>query len=239
MVFALEEETDGGRFSPHRLARYSLHLAELLRTDRVVPVSIFLRAGPAPETLALDTERGRYLTFDHLSCRLDAMDVAAWRDSDNPVALVNLPNMRRPADMDRVDVFAHAVRGLRALEPDGVKLAKYLQFIDIYAALTDNEYETYRRRYPEESKTMAGMIQRAHDRGMRQGMRMGRDEGMRIGRVEVLEQQLTRRFGPLSPAVSERLHGGSAADLEAWAGSLLDARTVDDVFDSDAREFEP
>ncbi len=247
VVFALEEETDGGRFSPHRLARYSLHLAELLRTDRVVPVSIFLRAGPAPETLALDTKRGRYLTFDHLSCRLDAMDVAAWRDSDNPVALVNLPNMRRPADMDRVDVFAHAVRGLRALEPDGVKLAKYLQFIDIYAALTDNEYETYRRRYPEESKTMAGMIQRARDEGMRQGMRQGRDEGMRQGRVEgkregrvegmreglveVLERQLRRRFGRLPAAVSDRLHGAPATDLEAWVENVLDACTLDEVFE--------
>ncbi len=240
VVFALEEETDGGRFSRHRLAHYCLDVAELFKTNRVVPVSIFLRAGPAPARLALGTERGDYLTFHHLSCRLDALDAGAWRDSDNPVALVNLPNMHRPADMDRVDVFARAAHGLRALEPDGAKLAKYVQFIDIYAALTENEQETYRRRYPEESKTMAGMIQRARDEGMRlgrdEGMRVGRDEGMRQGRVQMLEQQLTRRFGSLAPAVSDRLHQGSAADLEAWAGSLLDARTVDDVFDSDARE---
>ncbi len=244
VVFALEEETDSSRFSPHRLARYCLDIAELFETDRVVPVSIFLRASPARETLALGTERGRYLTFDHLSCRLAAMDAGEWRDSDNPVALVNLPNMRPPADMDRVDVFARAARGLRAVEPDRAKLAKYVQFIDIYAALTENEQESYRRRYPEESRTMAGMIQRARDEGMRQGMRVGRDEGMRAGRdegmrqgrVEMLEQQLTRRFGPLSPAVSERLHGGSAGELQSWAGSLLDARTVDDVFNSDAPE---
>ena len=87
VVFALEEETDGGRFSPHRLAHYCLDVAELFETDRVVPVSIFLRASPARETLALGTERGRYLTFDHLSCRLAAMDAGEWRDSDNPVAL--------------------------------------------------------------------------------------------------------------------------------------------------------
>ena len=231
VVFALEEETESSRFSPHRLARYCLDVAELFETDRVVPVSIFLRSAPAPETLALGTERGSYLTFDHHSCRLAALDAAAWLHGDNPVAVVNLPNMRRPPDMDRVDVYANAVRGLKALEPDGTKFAKYVEFIDIYAALTENEQETYRRRYPEESKTMAGMIQRARDEGMRQGMR--------IGRVEMLEQQLTRRFGPLSPAVSERLRGGSAGELQTWAGSLLDARTVYDVFDSDAREFGP
>ena len=247
VVFALEEETDGGRFSPHRLARYCWDVAELFDTNRVVPVSIFLRAGPAPARLALGTERRDYLTFGHVSCRLDALDARAWLHSDNAVALVNLPNMRRPAGMDRVDVFARAAHGLRAVEPDGTKLAKYLRFIDIYAALTENEQETYRRRYPEESKTMAGMIQRAHDEGVRQGMRAGRDEGMRQGRDEgmregrvdgertVLERLLRRRFGRLPPAVADRLHQAPAADLEAWAENVLDARTLDDVFDADAR----
>ena len=85
---------------------------------------------------------------------------------------------------------------------------------------------------------MAGMIQRAHDRGMRQGrdegMRQGRDEGIREGRVDgertVLERLLRRRFGRLPPAVTDRLHQAPAADLEAWAENVLDARTLDDVF---------
>ena len=47
VVFALEEESDWRRFSPHRLARYCLDLAEMFDTDRVVPVAIFLRAATA------------------------------------------------------------------------------------------------------------------------------------------------------------------------------------------------
>ena len=236
VVFALEEETDGRRFSRHRLAHYCLDLSELFDTERVVPVSIFLRAAPEParETLALGTERERYLTFKHLSCRLAAIDAAAWLDSDNPVALANLPNMHRPPDLDRIDVYAWAMRGLRTLEPDSARLAKYAEFIDIYAALADNEFESYRRRYPGESRTMAGMIQRARD----EGMRVGRDEGMRQGRVDgervLLERLLRRRFGRLDTAVAERLHGASATDLEAWAENVLDARTLDDVFDRNA-----
>ena len=85
---------------------------------------------------------------------------------------------------------------------------------------------------------MTGVIQRARDEGLRQGrdegMRAGRDEGLRQGRVAggrtLLERQLRRRFGPLSAAVSDRLHGASATDLEAWAENLLEARTLDDVF---------
>ena len=79
---------------------------------------------------------------------------------------------------------------------------------------------------------MAGVIARARDEGMQQGMQ----QGMRQGRVEgeraVLERQLRRRFGFLSPEVAERLDQASAADLETWAENVLDAQTLDDVFES-------
>ncbi|MYE11011.1 MAG: DUF4351 domain-containing protein [Gammaproteobacteria bacterium] len=45
---------------------------------------------------------------------------------------------------------------------------------------------------------------------------------------------MQRRFGPLSPAVTDKLNNAPAADLEAWAENVLDARTVDDVFDPNA-----
>ena len=77
---------------------------------------------------------------------------------------------------------------------------------------------------------MKGVVQRARDEGIEQG----RVEGIREGRVDgertVLERLLRRRFGSLSPAAADRLQEASAADLEAWAENLLDARTLDDVF---------
>ena len=75
---------------------------------------------------------------------------------------------------------------------------------------------------------MAGVIARARDEGMQQGMRQGRIEGERA----LLERQLRRRFGFLSPEVAERLDQASAADLETWAENVLDAPTLDDVFES-------
>ena len=58
VVFALEEESDWHRFSPRRLAHYCLDVTEMAKTDRVVPVAIFLRtAEREPETLVLGTER--------------------------------------------------------------------------------------------------------------------------------------------------------------------------------------
>ena len=234
VLFALEEESDGGRFSPHRLAHYCLDLAELFGTDRVVPVAIFLRGGGAAQaSLVLGTERRSYLTFECVACRLGEMPAERWRDSGNVVARVNLPNMRGPSRR-RVDVYAAAVSGLLALEPDVDKRAKYLEFIDMYAGLSDNEYRRYRRRHPEESNAMAGVIERARDEGLRRGVEQGILQGMEQGRVEgertVLERQLKRRFGLLPPATAQRLERASADDLETWAENVLDAQTLGDVF---------
>jgi len=42
-----------------------------------------------------------------------------------------------------------AVRGLADLEPDPERQLKYLDFIDIHAALDENERIVYRQRYPK------------------------------------------------------------------------------------------
>ena len=235
ILFALEEESDWRRFSLHRLAHYCLDLAELFETDRVVPVAIFLRtADNASQPLTLGTERRPYLTFDHLTCKLKEISAEDWSQSDNVVARVNLPNMRSP-ESRKVEVYAQAVRGLMTLEQDADKRAKYMEFIDIYAGLTDNEFRRYQRQYPEESNTMAGVIQRARDAGIQEGMQQGMQRGMQRGRVEgeraVLERLLRRRFGPLPTEIDRRLQQASAADLETWAENVLDAETLGDVFD--------
>ena len=150
----------------------------------------------------------------------------------------------RGGEASRVEVYGKAVRGLLELEPDGGRRAKYLDFIDIYANLTDNERERYVEQYPEENQAMAGIVQTAREEGMRRGLeqglergvRQGIEQGMRRGRVDgeraVLERLLRRRFGPLSPEVAARLAEAAGSDIETWAEKMLDADALDDVFDS-------
>lgn len=45
LLFIFEEETKSSTFSIHRLAHYCLDMAELMKTERVVPVVIFLNSG--------------------------------------------------------------------------------------------------------------------------------------------------------------------------------------------------
>ena len=58
-------------------------------------------------------------------------------------------------------------------------------------------------------------------------MQQGRVEGERV----VLQRLLRRRFGVLTPEMADRLGRASTAELETWAENVLDAETLDDVFD--------
>ena len=64
-----------------------------------------------------------------------------------------------------------------------------------------------------------------------QYVKQGRQEGRLEGKAEVLSRQLTRRFGPLPPAITERLTSATADQLDLWIDRVLDAPTLDAVFD--------
>ncbi len=222
ILFILEEETDWHRFSLHRLGSYCFELADLCKSDCVVPVVIFLREADAvPASLTLGPKHRSYVTLDYLACKLKAIPYEHWQHSDNLVARLNLPNMHIPAGHE-INVYHQAIQGLKKLEPDRDKQAKYVDFIDIYARLTDNQLQQWQQQYPEESTTMTGFAQRYRDEG--------RVEGRVEGERRVLERQLQRRFGALSAEDIERLTEASMEDLETWAENVLDAQTLDDVF---------
>ena len=222
LLFVLEEESDPARFSIHRLVVYSATLAELWKTTRVVPVVIFLRRGRhIPRSLALGSEHHAYLRFDYLACVLADTPAERWLDSDNLVARLNLPNMRWPRER-KIELYAQAIRGLLSLEPDIEKRLKYADFVDIYTGLDDNEQRLYAERYPRENRNMAGLRERKRQEG--------RQEGKQEGELAILSRLLERRFGPLGPAVTERLKKANAAEVERWADNFVNARTLDEVF---------
>ena len=73
---------------------------------------------------------------------------------------------------------------------------------------------------------MVGLTERLLNEGMQKGRLQGRQEG----KLNVLQRQLTHRFGPLDVATEQRLQQAGAEELERWTDNILDARTLDEVF---------
>ncbi len=238
LLFVLEEETDPRRFSIHRLAHYCLDLAELCGTNRVVPVVIFLNTrGHEPTRLSLGGDRHEYLSFRYVRCALPDLNAEDYWESSNLIARLCLSIMRWREEQ-KLEVYARAVRGLATLEPDPEKQLKYIDFIDIYSALDDNEMEQYKAQYPQENQTMATLSERLRAEGMEKGMAKGMEKGMEKGVAVGVEtggrtlliRQLKRRFGPLNTDALARLDGASQQELETWADRILDARSLNEVF---------
>lgn len=217
ILFVIEEETDPARFSIHRLAHYCLDLADLLDTRRVVPVVVFLRPGSFPRELRLGGDREDYLAFRFIACDLGRMPAAAFMDSRNIVAWLNLPNMAHGKEQ-RIEVYAKAQEGLITLEKDIDKRKKYVDFIDMYADLSDDEIVRYQADYWSSSPEKEAFM------GLRKTFM---DEGRREGLMKAIELGVTLKFGKENLILMNAIHRiKDVGRLETISEMIL---TVDDV----------
>ena len=133
------------------------------------------------------------------------------------------------APEDKLLVYAQALRGLVLLEPSTEKRLKYVDFIDIYADLDDNERQRYTQRYPQEVTTMAGFAQRFTEKGREIGQKEGHKQGLQLGEARILTAQLRLRFGDLPVAVQQRIEAADADTLLRWSERVLTAQTLEEV----------
>ncbi|WP_291991140.1 DUF4351 domain-containing protein [Candidatus Accumulibacter sp. ACC007] len=64
-------------------------------------------------------------------------------------------------------------------------------------------------------------------------MQKGEQKGMQKGEATLLQSLLARRFGALPDAIRARLANATVEQLESWALKILDAKSLDEVFDGD------
>ncbi|MCG5531748.1 hypothetical protein LRD18_12970, partial [Halorhodospira halochloris] len=163
LIFVIESESRSRAFNIHRLAHYCLDLSELKGLTRVVPVVVFLDSGSAPGELRLEGDQGVYLNFWYRSFVLPNHHYSVYQDSDNIVARISLPLMNWKNPQEKVAVCAKAVMGICELEPDPDKQLKWLENVDKYTDLNEDELEQLRREFPQEGSTMTGLVERTRE----------------------------------------------------------------------------
>lgn len=106
---------------------------------------------------------------------------------------------------------------MSALEPDPEKQLKYIDFIDIYSALDDNEMEQYKGQYPQESNTMATLSERL------------RAEGMQQGEAAALKKLISLKFGELPRWAEAQIQSAGVPELEVWLEAILTSDTLESL----------
>jgi len=180
---------------------------------------------PAPGQLADYTPRLKYLLLDE-----GALDESGpWALKNLAAALFRLEKTPDPAGLERaVGVLiewlkdseqaslrhAFTVWIKRVLIPGrlpGIALPELGNLMEIKTMLAESVIE-----WTEQWK--------------QQGLEQGLEQGLRQGEVTLLKHLLIKRFGVLTEATESSLSNATLEQIEFWAGRVLDAKTLDDVF---------
>jgi hypothetical protein len=118
-----------------------------------------------------------------------------------------------------LDRAAALVREVRSAEGGRDALREVLGYLSEARKL---DFRTVRERVKA--------IDRRMEADVTTWMEAERNAGRIEGRAELLLELITRRFGLPSAEVLARLHAADPATLDALAGRVLTARTVDELF---------
>ena len=112
------------------------------------------------------------------------------------------------------------------------EMVNLFRFIDWLMQLPEELEEGFWREIQayEETKQMP-YITSVERIGIKKGIEQGIQQGIQQGEVLVLRRLLSRRFGALPPWVEERLAQADQEALERWAERLLEAVTIEEVFE--------
>ena len=237
VVFIFEEQTNPRQFSIKKLAVYCLQVAELTKNDCVIPVVIFLKNHRQSQQLQLGDDFYTCMNFNYIQVTLPKLNAMDFLNSNNIVARFNLPLMRHDLK-ERLTIYHQSNKAVFELEPDIDKQRKYLDYIDFYAKLNDQEREQYEQQLKYEDKHMQTayktIYQRKFEEGIEHGVEQGIEEGLQQGWLsaerKTLQRQLTKRFGEITAYFQKRIDTADPSQLEQWLDNFVDAETIEQVF---------
>lgn len=155
------------------------------------------------------------------------IDESRYKDDPLPeirnlaAALFALENSQTPADVERV--LGALIHWLDHPDQRTLKSAYLVWLKQVFLPARVKGVEFDQVQQLEEVRSM--LAERVKD-WTRDWERKGHLEG----EADFLRKLLNRRFGPLAPAVDQRLAHATSKELERWGANLLDAQSLDEVF---------
>lgn len=226
----MEFQEDKKQFSIYRLLRYVTDLMEAYPDALIVPTVLFTKRErwrkDVKQELNSQWASRQFLHFEYVLIKLFDYQARDYYDHPNPVVKILLPKMNYKA-ADRTEVIMQAYRGLYDLVAP-MLFYKYLDFIDVYANVREDERDAIFHEMTEQEDT-AMLAQYIKDMGFKEGELKGKLEGKLEGGRMFLERLLTRRFGPLPEWGRDQLANATLEQLDRWAERALDADSIQAV----------
>lgn len=191
VLWLVEFQEDKAGFSVYRLLRYLTDLMEAYPDATVIPAVLFTDRRKwrkdVVRSLVNELNGRKFLYFQYILVKLFDFNASDYYESQNPIVRILLPKMNYGSG-ERNEVIRRAYQGLFELTTL-MLFDKYVDFIDIYAEVTELEREDIYREIIEHKET-AMLAQYIRNKGFEEGIQRGMQQGMQQGEVKGVEQNL-------------------------------------------------
>ena len=134
-----------------------------------------------------------YLHFEYHLVRLFDFYARDYYKNQNPIVKILMPRMNYTPE-ERPEVIRQAYLGLYQLVTP-MLFDEYVDFIDVYAGVQDQEREELYRTIVEKKEETAMLAQYIKEKGFNEGMEKGIQQGVVEGLLESIELGIGLRFG--------------------------------------------
>ena len=221
----VEIQNNNDATMPVRMMRY---MTDILLAWPGLPLRQYLiyigaESMTMPDGVELPGVRYRYGILD-----MRDLDCRRLLERDTPDALV-LAILCDFGDRDPQAVVNHIYTRLQALLGNNPKrFREYVEMVHILSGNRDLE-----KQIQEADKMLTQIdVERlpAYRQVMEKGLKRGIEQGRGEGEAVFLMRLLRHKFGPLSPALEQRIRNAEPEALATWGERVLTAQTLDEVF---------
>lgn len=160
------------------------------------------------------------MQFNYDVIQLNRLNWREYLQQQNPVASALMAKMNI-APKDRPRVKSECLRLLATLQLDPARIQLISGFIDTYLRLNAQEEEIFQTEIAQFEPTQQEVVMQIVTSWM--------ESGIQQGELKIIQRQLTKRIGVITPELQERLRGLSLTQLEDLAEALLDFSTEADL----------
>jgi predicted transposase/invertase (TIGR01784 family) len=187
---------------------------------------------PEPNCYRLDFANKKILEFNYEVIQLNQLQWQAFVNQRNPLASALMTKMQMDTQ-ERPKVKLVSLQLLASLGLNPAQMQLISGFIDTYIKLDPEEKIRFEAELatiePRQQEDVMQIVTSWMEEGIEQGIERGIEQGRKQGELSLLNRQLNRRFGSLSPQLQERVENLSIPQLEELGEALLDFSAVADL----------
>ncbi len=222
LLWLVEFQEDKSKFSIYTILRYTADLMEAHPKAVVIPTVLFTDRKEWRKDVRHRLESkfadDLFLHFRYLFVKLFDFNARDYYNVANPVVKILLPKMNY-APEERWEVIRQAYIGLFQLVSAAL-FTKYVDFIDVYAEISDEEREILYQETKEDEE-VAMLAQYIRNKGFR--------EGHREANITFVNRLLTKKYHITSHGLTVRLEGLSSDDLLELGERILECDSFEEI----------